>query len=148
MKDRDDFILKEKVMQESIDNYKNMQRVDSVKEVPKKRVKSKDLKKSKTKAPFDNVKSRLFQSIESSRQKSNQKYVNPDKSRFVSNKENNEDSRSKSIHLTNSKYGGPRSPTASESKSLMTSTKNNTYRAAYYNISENKNGILSNSGIK
>jgi septal ring factor EnvC (AmiA/AmiB activator) len=41
--------LKEKTIQESIDNYKNMERVDTATNVSKKRTKSKDLKKSKTK---------------------------------------------------------------------------------------------------
>jgi len=45
-----------------------MERVETAPQEKKKRTKSKDMKsKSKAKAPFDNVKSRLFQSIESSR---------------------------------------------------------------------------------
>jgi hypothetical protein len=67
IKDRDATLLKEKIIQESIDNYKNMERVETApQDIKKKRTKSKDMK-SKSKAPFDNVKSRLFQSIESSR---------------------------------------------------------------------------------
>lgn len=69
-----------------------MERVDTApKEIKKKRTKSKDMKsKSKAKpTPFDNVKSRLFQSIESSRQKSNQKYINQEKLKYIAgNKEN------------------------------------------------------------
>lgn len=70
VKSRDEEVLKDKIIQESIYNYKNMERVDTApQDIKKKRTKSKDMKsKSKTKAaPFDNVKSRLFQSIESSR---------------------------------------------------------------------------------
>ena len=70
IKDRDATLLKEKIIQESIDNYKNMERVETApQDIKKKRTKSKDMKsKSKAKpAPFDYVKSRLFQSIESSR---------------------------------------------------------------------------------
>jgi septal ring factor EnvC (AmiA/AmiB activator) len=85
--------LKEKEIQESINNLKNMERIDTATNVSKKRTKSKDLKKSKTKpAPQEHVKSHLLQSIESSRQKSNQKY-NPNRVRNIANKEN-EDSKS------------------------------------------------------
>jgi hypothetical protein len=82
-----------------------MERLETATNLPKKRNKSKDLKKSKTKpaAPYENVKSRLLQSIESSRQKSNQKYFNPDRMRHFANKENED---SKSIHQSNSKYAG------------------------------------------
>lgn len=53
-KSRDEVILKDKVMQDAIDNYKNLERVDTAQNMPKKRNKSRDLKKSKTKdiAPF------------------------------------------------------------------------------------------------
>lgn len=70
IKDRDANLLKERIIQESIDNYRNLERIDTApQDIKKKRTKSKDMKsKSKAKpAPFDNVKSRLFQSIESSR---------------------------------------------------------------------------------
>ena len=61
-KDRDETLLQEKIIQDSIDNYKNMERVDTApQDTKKKRTKSKDMRtKSKAKAPFDNVKSRLF----------------------------------------------------------------------------------------
>lgn len=60
-KTNQELILRERMMQESIDNYKNMERVDTAPhDAPKRRTKSKDLKKSKTKGPFESVKSRLF----------------------------------------------------------------------------------------
>ena len=148
VKDRDATLLKEKIIQESIDNYKNMERVETApKDFKKKRTKSKDMKsKSKAKAaPFDNVKSRLFQSIESSRQKSNHKYVNQEKLKYIAMNKENMDSQS--IQHTNSKYGA-RSPKVSDSQSMMTGQKMATNRGAYFNISDQKGGILSNSGMK
>ena len=58
----------------------------------KKRLPSKPrpLQKSKTKAPFDNVKSRLFQSIEASRQKEQTKYVNFNEQKTMKIKGNKE----------------------------------------------------------
>lgn len=76
-------------MQKSIDNLKNIDRIDTGISISKKRNRSKDLKKSKTKPiPHSQVKSHLYESIESSRQKSNHKYYNPNRIHNIANKEN------------------------------------------------------------